>query len=297
MALRAARPWSFTATVTPVALGSALAFKVEDAFSLPILLLTLATTLGVHGAGNLMNTLFDFSNGVDSETSSDTTLVKGELLPRQVSRLVAGWFGLAAAAAVPLCALSRAPLSTVLALIGLGAGSSYIYSGGPGLKYKALGDILITATFGPLLVAFSYLTQAGKMGWGTLLAALPVASHIEAILHANNARDVDEDVRAGVHTLASKMSAKASLRFYQGLLGLPFALSAYTAVTSSAAGALPLLAAPKALRLVSDFGGGNMVGLPKRTAKFQFGYGLLLVLSVLVPSPSIAALVQRLLSR
>ena len=77
--IRAARPWSFTATVTPVLLGTALAFKDEDKFSVLRLVLSLVTTLGVHSAGNLMNTLFDFKNGVDDAKSSDKTLVSGEL--------------------------------------------------------------------------------------------------------------------------------------------------------------------------------------------------------------------------
>ena len=84
LALRAARPWSFTATVGPVALGSALAFKLEDAFNVPVLLLTLATTLSVHAAGNLMNTYFDYVHKVDSPTSSDLTLVNKQLLPEQM---------------------------------------------------------------------------------------------------------------------------------------------------------------------------------------------------------------------
>ena len=37
--------------------------------------------------------------------------------------------------------------------------------------------------------------QVGSIGWRAMLAALPVTMHIEAILHANNARDVEE-VRA-----------------------------------------------------------------------------------------------------
>ena len=65
VALRAMRPWSFTATVGPVALGTALAFEIDDAFNAPLFGLTLITTLAVHAAGNLMNTLFDFTKGVD----------------------------------------------------------------------------------------------------------------------------------------------------------------------------------------------------------------------------------------
>ena len=69
-----------------------------------------------------------------------------------------------------------------------------MYTGGPGLKYKALGDLLITATFGPLLVGFAYLAQcSGFPGARVLVPALALAAPIEAILHANNARDTEEE--------------------------------------------------------------------------------------------------------
>ena len=64
----------------------------------PLLLgLTLVTTLGVHAAGNLMNTLFDFVNGLDGPGSSDLTLVKRVLSVAQVKRLIGWAYGLAAA--------------------------------------------------------------------------------------------------------------------------------------------------------------------------------------------------------
>ena len=126
----------------------------------------------------------------------------GELRGRahsQVSRLIGWSYALALAAAAPLCALSRAPLPPMLAHLAVGALSAFVYTGGPGLKYKALGDVLISGTFGPLLVSFAYLVQAGRSGWGALLASLPLTAHIEAILHANNARDVEEDRANGAH--------------------------------------------------------------------------------------------------
>merc|ERR1719446_433900 len=81
VALRAARPWSFTATIAPVLLG---------------------TALSVHAAGNLMNTLFDYLNGYDSSSSSDLTLVKGTLKPRQMFQLIGATFGAAALFAAPI---------------------------------------------------------------------------------------------------------------------------------------------------------------------------------------------------
>ena len=281
VALRAARPWSFTATAGPVALGTALAFKLEDAFNLPLLLLTLTTTLGVHAAGNLLNTYFDHARGVDTPSSSDLTLVRGDLMPRQVRKLIAGCYGLAAAAAAPLCALSRAPLSLLVALLTGGAGSAFVYTGGPGLKYKALGDILISATFGPLLVAFAYATQAGALDGRALLASLPITLHVEAILHANNARDVDEDRASGIETLAARLGPARASHFYSAMLALPFLAPAYAAVRFSPLALFPFLMLPKARKLAADFRAGRMVDLPKRTAKFGFGFAVLFVVGML----------------
>ena len=54
-----------------------------------------------------------------------------------------------------------------------------------------------------------------------MLAALPVTMHIEAILHANNARDVAEDLAAGVRTIAARLGEKHSFTFYKLLLLAP----------------------------------------------------------------------------
>lgn len=153
MALRAARPWSFTATLSPVALGTALALKSEQSFSLQTAVLTTVTTVAVHAAGNMMNTLFDFRKGVDGKESSDQTLVQNLLTPRQLTKLIFGAYGIAAASSIPLAISSHAP-AELLAMWLAGALSAFVYTGGPGLKYKALGDVLISLTFGPLLVGY-----------------------------------------------------------------------------------------------------------------------------------------------
>lgn len=287
VALRAMRPWSFTATVGPVMLGAALSYKIDDVFSLPRFLLTMVVTLAVHGAGNLMNTLFDFTNGKDSERSSDLTLVKGVLLPDQVTKLILCCYGAAALAAAPLYAMTKASSTLLSSLLVAGAASAYVYTGGPGLKYKALGDLLISSTFGPLLVGFSFLTQSGSLRWRPLLASLPITLHIEAILHANNARDVEEDAAQGVKTLAAFLGPQRSKALYAALIALPFGASLYAALRHSLMGALPLLAIPKARQLILDYGAGALAKLPMKTAKFQFLYGMLFVASVLIPSPSL----------
>jgi len=59
--LVALRPWSFTASLGPVALGTCLAFKSLGIFNLWIYIATNICALSVHAAGNLVNTYCDFT--------------------------------------------------------------------------------------------------------------------------------------------------------------------------------------------------------------------------------------------
>jgi len=59
--LVALRPWSFTASLGPVALGSCLAYKTIGIFNAWIFVVTCVCALSVHAAGNLVNTYVDFT--------------------------------------------------------------------------------------------------------------------------------------------------------------------------------------------------------------------------------------------
>lgn len=126
----ALRPWSFSASLIPVALGSALAYKLEGSVDLLILLVCAVAVLVVHGAGNLVNTYYDFSKGIDHKKSDDRTLVDQILKPQDVVM-----FGAALYSAGCLCATLLYFLSTLklehLALIYFGGlSSSFLYTGG-----------------------------------------------------------------------------------------------------------------------------------------------------------------------
>jgi len=86
--LSSLRPWSFSASLTPVLIGSVLAHKTTEQFSFLTLLATLLTVVSVHAAGNLVNTYCDFIKGIDSKRrSDDRTLVDSILTPEQVVNL------------------------------------------------------------------------------------------------------------------------------------------------------------------------------------------------------------------
>ena len=85
---------------------------------------------------------------------------------------------------------------------------------GIGLKYVALGDIVILITFGPLAVMFAHAVQVGYLSVLPLVYAVPLALNTEAILHSNNTRDMDSDKQAGIVTLAILIGPTLSYILY-----------------------------------------------------------------------------------
>lgn len=75
--LLALRPWSISASLVPTLLGSALAYRSSDThgFNFLTFILTIFTVVMVHGAGNVVNTYYDYVKGIDNRKSDDRTLV------------------------------------------------------------------------------------------------------------------------------------------------------------------------------------------------------------------------------
>jgi len=97
--------------------------------------------------------------GVDSKKSDDRTLVDRLLSPSDVVTMGAVSYCVGCAGFLLLSALSTAPLEHLALVYFGGLSASFLYTGGLGLKYIALGDIAIMLTFGPVTVLFAYISQ------------------------------------------------------------------------------------------------------------------------------------------
>lgn len=88
--LSAVRPWSFSASLVPTLLGLALAYRTSTPHSLNFLtfILIIFTVLTVHGAGNVVNTYFDYVKGIDDRKSDDRTLVDCILSKDEVNKFI-----------------------------------------------------------------------------------------------------------------------------------------------------------------------------------------------------------------
>lgn len=131
----ALRPWSFSASLTPVVLGSALAYKLEGSVDLVILFVCAVAVLVVHGAGNLVNTYYDFSKGIDHKKSDDRTLVDEILAPQDVVMFGALLYSLGCLCATLLYFLSTLRLEHLALIYFGGLSSSFLYTGGESCVY------------------------------------------------------------------------------------------------------------------------------------------------------------------
>lgn len=227
--LKAARPFSFTASATSALFGSAAAFyhfSARDGFQFNVIscILVVIGCISIHIVSNLLNTYYDERSGLDrmpEAAGADNAIVNGLMTPKQVLGEALFFFLLAAAIGVYFVLLCG---TIIIALILFGALSAWAYTAPPfKLKYRGLGDIQVILSFGILMITGAYATQTYYIAVHSdyvkaVLMSLPLSFLVAAILHANNHRDREIDIRYGAKTLATRMSNKTSIRFFKLLL-------------------------------------------------------------------------------
>src|SRR3990172_7661435 len=197
----AIRPKTLPAATAGVVMGSALAWR-DGFFRADAALVCLLAALLLQIGSNLANDVFDFERGTDTPERLGPTRVTqaGLLSPSQVKIGMVVVFSLAALLGLYLAWLGGWPII----MIGIAAIISAIaYTGGPfPLGYYGLGDIFVFIFFGLASVAGTYYVQAGMVSSAAWWMTIPPGLIITAILVVNNLRDLDNDRKAGKHTLA-----------------------------------------------------------------------------------------------
>ncbi|CAG9857194.1 unnamed protein product [Phyllotreta striolata] len=277
----ALRPWSLSASLMPTLLGSTLAYKYPGStdFNYITLLLTVLTVVTVHGAGNVVNTYFDYVKGIDNRKSDDRILVDHILSKDEVVSLGAMLYFAGCVGFILLANLSPAKMEHLALVYFGGLSSSFLYTGGVGFKYIALGDVLILIIFGPISVLFAFMSQTGYVEWATIYYAIPLALNTEAILHSNNTRDSESDKKVGIVTLAIVIGHTASHVLYAFLLFTPYIMFMVVSLKYSKWFMLPLVTLPEAFKIEKQFRSNDIHDVPKKTAKLNLFFGILYVIT------------------
>lgn len=281
---RALRPFSFTASIIPVLVGTVAAARYE--FHPLLFLITLIASVAIHAGTNLVNDYYDHVKGVDSPQSLGPAglIQRGILTPRQV--LVAGLLAFAAGSALGLILVWQVGLPVLwLGILSVLAG--FFYTAGPAaFAYIGLGEIIVFIFMGPVMVMGSYYVQVRQWTWEAFLLSLPVGFLVAAILQVNNLRDLEEDRAHGKRTLATFLGRRlAKVEYYALVIGAYLAVAAIVLAGLVPWAALVALATlPIALRSVQtvmtrdDAGALNRV--LRQTAQLHLRFGLLLTLGL-----------------
>ena len=286
---RATRPFSFTATIIPVALGAILAPATASwPVRLGLFALTLVGSLGVHVGANMINDYYDHRNGLDDADSLGPAkaIQQGLLSERQVLLGGLAAFALGAILGLILVAL-RGPAILILGLVCLPL--AFFYTGWPlKLAYHGLGEILVAIFMGPVMILGSYYVQAREFALTPALLSLPVALLVAAIMHANNLRDIEPDRARGKVTVANLLGpARATWEYYLLVLGA-YAIVAALALARIAPPTilLSLLTLPLALSLVRRVAATQeplaLNGVLRQTAALHLRFGALLILGLVL---------------
>ena len=283
------RPFSFTASLTPVAAGGALAW-FDGAFNLGLFVLALLGGVLLHIGTNVVNEVYDVRKGIDTITSprASHAVLKGRFSERGALQLAAVAFASAVVVGVALIAARGWPI-VVLGLIGLAGG--YFYTAPPfQYKFRALGLPLVFALMGPLMTVGGYYAVSGEWSAIALVLSIPIGFLVTAILHGNEWRDIREDTRAGIVTMSSRIGREWAHYGYLGLtlgayiaLGLAVAAELLPPATLLAILSLPFLVVVLRSAELGATGQARAIAMiDLQTARLHAAFGALLVLGLVV---------------
>lgn len=280
----ACRPKTLSAAAVPVAVGSAVAYRLGG-FAWQPALAALVGALLLQIGSNFANDVFDFEKGADTQARLGPlrAVQAGLVTPRAMRVGMGVVFGLALLVGVYLTAVA----GPMIVLIGvLSIASAISYTAGPyPLGYHGLGDVFVLIFFGFVAVCGTVFVQLHAVPALAIWAAVPVGSLATAILVVNNVRDRDTDVLANKRTLAVRFGSRAGQYEYLLLVAaayvVPLLLLARGELGKTAT--LPWLTLPWAVvltrRVFRDRGAllnRSLVG----TAKLLLSFGVLFTLAL-----------------
>ncbi|MCL2523312.1 MAG: 1,4-dihydroxy-2-naphthoate polyprenyltransferase [Betaproteobacteria bacterium] len=281
----ACRPKTLSISLSPVIVGSAVAWHASGTLLwLPLLAAALGAALIQIGT-NLFNDAGDFLRGIDRprRIGPRRASAEGWLNPRAVQ--AGAWLAFALAFLCGIYLVGRGGWPIVaIGLASLAAG--WAYTGGPRpIAYGPLGEVFVFIFFGLIAVGGSYYLQTLALDATPLAAATLLGLHATAVITVNNYRDHDDDAASGKLTLAVRLGRPATRWLYTAEMLAPYALLPLFAGLGWPA-LLPLLSLPLALTLIARFHrekpGPAFNGILAATAGLQLVFALLLTLSFVI---------------
>lgn len=279
----AARPHTLPAAITPVLVGSGLAYG-DGVFRWDAFGWALLGAVAIQVAANFANDASDARRGADTPArlGPPRLVALGEISARQMWSATWLFVAVAAVAGIALTMIA----GPVILLIGISSVIAMLgYVGGPApYGYRGLGEIFAFVFFGLVATVgsrFVHDTTAPLAAW---LLAIPIGMLVTTILVVNNLRDIETDAEAGKRTLAVITGAEATRTLYTVLVLGSFALIGLFGVvgwtpTMTALTALLAPAAVRPVRAVYRMSGAELNRVLAQTARLHLATGVALALA------------------
>ena len=280
----AARPKTLTIAISPVILGTTLAWLEGGHIDSWLFALTLLAAVLIQAGTNLHNDAADEKADCVGRLGPTRVSAQGLLPAEKVRR--AAYLCFAAAMLIGLYLVWRGgwPI-LVIGLASIAAGLAY--SAGPRpISHTPLGELFVVLFFGLAGVIGTYWLQMHAVSARAVLGGLVVGLPAAAVLLVNNTRDVMQDAAAGRFTLAMWLGRKRATWAYAAMLLLPYLLLAWPDpgffTSHGRFPWLPFLTLPYAAWLIVQFARMPLTQfnfLLVNTAKLQFAIAALTCLA------------------
>lgn len=210
----------FTASIVPIVLGSVIAYHATQSFHWPYFWLTLIGGIFLHAGANVINDYFDHLSRNDELnkefarpfTGGSRLIQQGLLSPKEV--LIEALVCLFIGSLIGLYFSYQ--LGWVILAIGIFGVFSAVFYVFPqvNLVGKGIGEILIGINFGILMTFGAFYVQSGTFSWAPIIASLPVALLITAVLYINEFQDARADHVVGKNHLVVRLGKKQAVKGY-----------------------------------------------------------------------------------
>jgi 1,4-dihydroxy-2-naphthoate octaprenyltransferase len=214
-----------TATIVSIILGASIAYARNGVFDLEFFVLSLAAGAFLHTGTNVANDYFDHKSGGDDINkefvrpfSGGSRMIQlGLLKPREVILEASILFAVGTAIGFYL-AYARGIFVLVIGLIGLFSG---IFYASPPFKLanRGVGEVFVGVNFGALMTIGAYYVQTRTLNVEPLVASIPVALLIFAVVYINEFLDYNADKAIGKKTLVVRYGREKAARGYAILMG------------------------------------------------------------------------------
>ncbi|MDG1186775.1 MAG: 1,4-dihydroxy-2-naphthoate octaprenyltransferase [Schleiferiaceae bacterium] len=221
--IQAARLRTLPLAFAVIALGTGLAFKINEYLHWGIFALAVFTAGAYQILSNYANDLGDGLRGTDDHrTGEKRAIASGLITADQMKRAVNLWTVLALFGGGGLSFLAfqeRIPLLVLFSLLNVAAvlaAKSYTLGPKP-YAYWGGGDFFVFLFFG-LVGVLGSANLYGTLHWSFLFPALVAGAYSAAVLTLNNLRDVETDAIAGKRTLVVRFGYKWGRGYFKALL-------------------------------------------------------------------------------